>query len=213
MTSDKNRNKYEELYSELLTRGEQLHESNKRRIKRGLIALIVLPFILYFILWMTDSDKVVFLIIWIIIMFVLSAYLISIEYLDSSVENTLNNVSDTEAEFDDLLPRSDLQERIRERLAERRAEKKAPPEEKGSAESGGGLFSGCVNDVPVIVFLQNNFFRLKANHVHGTNPCHLILCFHRFADVLGLCHLVRDDLHSVLCRLLRFQQFFVQFPG
>ena len=70
-------------------------------------------------------------------MFVLSAYLISIEYLDSSVENTLNNVSDTEAEFDDLLPRSDLQERIRERLAERRAEKKAPPEEKGSAESGG----------------------------------------------------------------------------
>jgi hypothetical protein len=137
MTSDKNRNKYEELYSELLTRGEQLHESNKRRIKRGLIALIVLPFILYFILWMTDSDKVVFLIIWIIIMFVLSAYLISIEYLDSSVENTLNNVSDTEAEFDDLLPRSDLQERIRERLAERRAEKKAPPEEKGSAESGG----------------------------------------------------------------------------
>ena len=137
MTSDKNRNKYEELYSELLTRGEQLHESNKRRIKRGLIALIVLPFILYFILWMTDSDKVVFLIIWIIIMFVLSAYLISIEYLDSSVENTLNNVSDTEAEFDDLLPRSDLQERIRERLAERRDEKKAPPEEKGSAESGG----------------------------------------------------------------------------
>ena len=137
MTSDKNRNKYEELYSELLTRGEQLHESNKRRIKRGLIALIVLPFILYSILWMTDSDKVVFLIIWIIIMFVLSAYLISIEYLDSSVENTLNNVSDTEAEFDDLLPRSDLQERIRERLAERRAEKKAPPEEKGSAESGG----------------------------------------------------------------------------
>ena len=137
MTSDKNRNKYEELYSELLTRGEQLHESNKRRIKVGLIALIVLPFVLYFILWMTDSDKVVFLIIWIIIMFVLSAYLISIEYLDSSVENTLNNVSDTEAEFDDLLPRSDLQERIRERLAERRAEKKAPPEEKGSAESGG----------------------------------------------------------------------------
>ena len=125
MTANRNENRYEGLYSQLLERGEQLHESNKRRIRRGLIALVVLPFVLGFILWMTESDKIVFLIIWIIIMFALSAYLISIEYLDNSIENTLREVTDTEAEFDGLLPRPDLQDRIRERLAEKRAERQS----------------------------------------------------------------------------------------
>ena len=123
MAVKKNDHRDEELYSELLGRGEQLHESNKKRIRRGIGVLIALPFILYFILWMTDSDKVVFLLIWVLIMFVVSAYLISIEYLDSSVEKTLRDVIDAEEEFDELLPHSDLQEKIRERIAERRLER------------------------------------------------------------------------------------------
>ena len=119
---------YEELYTELLDRGDQLHSSNKRRIRRGIVFLIILPVVLDFIRWITDSDKVVFLIIWIMIMFVVSAYLISIEYLDSAIESTLKDVTDTEAEFDDLLPRpdlrrTDLHERIVARIAERRAER------------------------------------------------------------------------------------------
>ena len=52
---------------------------------------------------------------------------------------------------------------------------------------------GCVSAINH--FLQNNLFRLESNHVHGANPCHQILCFHRFVDVLSLCHPVRDDLH------------------
>ena len=127
MTVNNNR-KYEELYTELLGRGEMLHQSNKKRIRRGIIILIILPFVLEFIRWMTDSDKVVFLIIWIIIMFVLSAYLISIEYLDYTVEETLRDVTDTEADFGELLPRpelrrGDLHERIRARFAELREQR------------------------------------------------------------------------------------------
>jgi hypothetical protein len=117
--------KYEALYTELLGRGEMLHQSNKRRIKRGVILLIILPAVLEFIRWMTDSDKVVFLIIWIIIMFVMSAYLISIEYLDYMVERTLVDVTDIETDFGELLPRpelrrGDLHERIRARFMEMR---------------------------------------------------------------------------------------------
>ena len=128
MAVNRNNHKYEELYTELLGRGEMLHESNKRRIRRGLITLVILPFILEFIRWITDSDKVVFLIIWILIMFVLSAYLISIEYLDYSIEETLKDVTDTEADFDGLLPRpelrrGDLHERISARFAELRAQR------------------------------------------------------------------------------------------
>lgn len=128
MDVNRNSHKYEELYTELLGRGEMLHESNKRRIRRGIIILVILPVILEFIRWMTDSDKVVFLIIWILIMFVLSAYLISIEYLDYTVEETLKDVTDIEADFDGLLPkpelrRADLHERISERFAELRAQR------------------------------------------------------------------------------------------
>ena len=128
MDVNRNSHNYEELYTELLGRGEMLHESNKRRIRRGLVILVILPFILEFIRWITDSDKVVFLIIWILIMFVLSAYLISIEYLDYTVEETLKDVTDIEADFDGLLPRpelrrADLHERISARFAELRAQR------------------------------------------------------------------------------------------
>ena len=128
MAVNRNDRNYEELYTELLGRGEMLHESNKRRIRRGIITLVILPFILEFIRWITDSDKVVFLIIWILIMFVLSAYLISIEYLDYTVEETLKDVTDIEADFDGLLPRpelrhGDLHERISERFAALRAQR------------------------------------------------------------------------------------------
>ncbi len=128
MDVNRNSHNYEELYTELLGRGEMLHESNKRRIRRGIIILVILPVILEFIRWMTDSDKVVFLIIWILIMFVLSAYLISIEYLDYTVEETLKDVTDIEADFDGLLPRpelrrGDLHERINERFAALRAQR------------------------------------------------------------------------------------------
>ncbi len=125
-------NKYEALYAELLDRGEQLHESNKRRIRRGIILLIILPFVLEFMRRITDSDKIVFLIIWILIMFVVSAYLISVEYLDYSLESTLRDVTDTEAEFDELLPHPDLHERIRSRIAERRAARLMDEEEQAA---------------------------------------------------------------------------------
>lgn len=134
MASGSNR-KYEALYTELLGRGEMLHQSNKRRIRRGVILLVILPVVLEFIRWMTDSDKVVFLIIWIIIMFVMSAYLISIEYLDYMVEKTLKDVTDIETDFGELLPRpelrrGDLHERIRARFMEMRTARLAAEKDK-----------------------------------------------------------------------------------
>lgn len=96
-------NRYEKLYTQLLTYVEQLHQSNKRRIRRGLISLIALPVLLIVLLLMTDSSRVVFLIIWIIAMFLVAAYLISIEYLDDHIQKKLVELSESEQEFDDLL--------------------------------------------------------------------------------------------------------------
>lgn len=96
-------NRYEKLYTQLLTYVEQIHQRNKRRIRCGLISLIALPVLLIVLLLMTGSSKVVFLIIWIIAMFIVAAYLISVEYLDDRIQKKLVEVSESEQEFDDLL--------------------------------------------------------------------------------------------------------------
>ena len=137
--ADRSKNsRYEQLYTQLLERGEMLHENNKKRIKHGLILLAILPLILGFIIWITGSSKIVFLIFWIICMFIISAYLISVEYLDDSVQKTLEEVTDRESDFDESLPRGpgmDLQKRIEARLAERRAAQEPADAETAEADS------------------------------------------------------------------------------
>ena len=71
-------------------------------------------------------------------MFIISAYLISVEYLDDSVQKTLEEVTDRESDFDESLPRGpgmDLQKRIEARLAERRAAQVPADAETAEADS------------------------------------------------------------------------------
>ena len=98
--------RYEELYNRLLERGMALHENNKKRIKAGLIFLLVFSVLMILIRMITASDRVVFLILWVVGMFLASIYLISVEYIDDSIQKTLGEVSEREADFDDLLPDS-----------------------------------------------------------------------------------------------------------
>ena len=114
---DRQDSRYEELYEQLLERGLDMHMHNKRRIRNGMILLLLLPVILGVILWVTGSDKIVFLIIWVLCMFALSIYLITIEYIDNSVEKTLEEVTDREADFGELFPGT---EQLAERIGERR---------------------------------------------------------------------------------------------
>ena len=124
---DRNRQdiRYEELYNRLLERGMALHENNKRRIRAGLIFLGVFT---------------VLMILWVVGMFAASIYLISVEYIDDSIQKTLEEVSDREADFGELLPDSEevrvkVQSRIQEKQEELQAlyadrrRKKAPESE------------------------------------------------------------------------------------
>lgn len=77
---------------------DNLREKNKRRMRISGIVLLVLPVVLGFIRWLTDSDKTVFLIIWIMFMFLIAVYLISIEYLEHFLENKLKEIAGDEAE-------------------------------------------------------------------------------------------------------------------
>lgn len=92
------------LYGKLLMYAEQVHQNNKRRIKNGLISLIVIPFILVGILLLTDSSRIVFLIIWIACMFVVAAFLLYIAYSDWMLQATINELSRDElGELDSLI--------------------------------------------------------------------------------------------------------------
>lgn len=91
------------MNNKMIDYAQQIHERNKKRIRIGLIMFFVLPVALGFIRWMTDSDKIVFMLIWVALMFALSVYLISVEYMDSTIQKKLAEVTDSEPEFDDLL--------------------------------------------------------------------------------------------------------------
>ena len=112
--------RYEELYGRLLDRGMALHENNRKRIKAGLIFLAVFTVLMILIRMITDSDRVVFMILWVIGMFAASIYLISVEYIDDSIRKTLEDVSEREADFGELLPDSTVvREMVQSRIQER----------------------------------------------------------------------------------------------
>ena len=128
---------YEELYNRLLERGEAMHINNKKRIRVGLIILALLPVILIFIRRATDSDRIVFLIIWVLCMFALCIYLMSIEFIDDRLQKTLEEVTEREADMGGLIIGTEqLGERIverHERIQERRQERR---ERKTESEDG-----------------------------------------------------------------------------
>ena len=125
---DRNRQdiRYEELYNRLLERGMALHENNKRRIRAGLIFLGVFTVLMILIRLITDSDRVVFMILWVVGMFAASIYLISVEYIDDSIQKTLEEVSDREADFGELLPDSEeVRVKVQSRIQEKQEELQA----------------------------------------------------------------------------------------
>lgn len=119
--------RYEKLYAELLTQTELLHQSNKRRIRRGLWGLLAMPVGLAVLLWLTNSSRIVFLLVWVLGMFLLSAYLITVEYLDHKVMRAMEGVSHAELDFDELL---ELERPIHDRIVERREARQEKEEDK-----------------------------------------------------------------------------------
>ncbi len=94
---------YKKLYDQLLSFVQELHSSNKKRIRGGLWCMLALPVVLLLARRLTDSNRVAFLLIWIFCMFVLAGYLIWIAYIDDSIQKKLRDAVETEKQFDDLL--------------------------------------------------------------------------------------------------------------
>ena len=151
MDEKKTNSSYQQLYSELMKYALSTHERNKRRIKYGTIVLLLFPVVLLFIRWITDSDKVVFLLVWVIGLILIAFYLIGVEYLDASIQKKLNEMISRETEPDGirdteiykkyrremdsgLIRRSNLSKKVEEKIEDRRDhDKEMEPEAAAEA--------------------------------------------------------------------------------
>lgn len=82
---------------------EKEHKRNKDRIKYGIIAMLIIPIIFLILLFVVNSSKVIFLVMWIASLFIISGYLIAIEYKDYNMTENLKGIiynSDNDALID-----------------------------------------------------------------------------------------------------------------
>ena len=107
----------DDRYNALHEYVQTLHEKNKKRVKASCIILVLLPVALELIRLLTDSDKTVFLAIWIFCMFAISVYLVSVEYLDHVMQKRLGGVEAPE----NLVP-TDIRGKVKEKLEHSDAE-------------------------------------------------------------------------------------------
>ena len=127
--------KYHQLYDRLLEEVTALHQSNQRRIRTGMRALVIVTVGLMLLMFLAEGNKVFTLILWIVSMFALAAYLIGVEYMDYELQKKLQDI--TQEELSDLGQLSALPqlERPAVRLPQllRRKDKAQQPEENADA--------------------------------------------------------------------------------
>ena len=102
----------QQMYNRLMEYERQQHESNQKKIKVGIRLLWIIPLIFLALLFITDSSKLIFLVLWIVSLFVLAVYLIMVEYADYNLQEKMNEINGNRDGFDSLLDFDDVEERV-----------------------------------------------------------------------------------------------------
>lgn len=84
------------LLQQLRQEEEQLHAQNQQRIKTGIRCLVWIPMVFLGLLFLTESEKAIFLVLWVVSLFIISSYLIYIEYIDFQSQERLRRFTDQE---------------------------------------------------------------------------------------------------------------------
>lgn len=82
-------NNYEQRYNDLVGKLGEMHERNVKRMSSALKSLLIVPTIFLVLLFLTNSSKTFFLVLWIVSMFVIACILIIIEYQDYTLRKML----------------------------------------------------------------------------------------------------------------------------
>lgn len=106
----------EEAFDRIIDYERNLHRKNQKRIKMGIRLLLIIPLIFLAIMFRMESNKVVFLTLWIASLFAIAFYLIGIEYMDYALQKKLREfgIRDEDEEIDGLIDdRMDVERIIR----------------------------------------------------------------------------------------------------
>lgn len=110
--------KYRKAYNMVIEYEKEAHRKNQKRIAVGLKLIIIIPLIFLALLFFTGSSKVIFLILWIVSLFILAAYLITVEYIDYNLMERMAKLrgQDDDMENYDLIGNDAIENRIRDVL-------------------------------------------------------------------------------------------------
>lgn len=128
--------KYSQLYQALLQEVLQFHNGNQRRIRKGMLSLLLVPLVFLVLLFLSEGSRVIFLLLWIVSMFGIAAYLIAVEYIDYEMQNKVKRITKKEVELDQLTPLPSAMPQLLPMLRGRGQESEAAPAEERPARSG-----------------------------------------------------------------------------
>lgn len=130
--------KYSQLYQALLQEVLQFHSGNQRRIRKGMLSLLLVPLAFLVLLFLSDGSRVIFLLLWIVSMFGIAAYLIAVEYVDYEMQNKVKKITQKEVELDQLTALPTGMPQLLPHLRGRSQESEAAPEEPAPEEPAPG---------------------------------------------------------------------------
>ena len=120
--------KYSQLYQALLQEVLQFHSGNQRRIRKGMLSLLLVPLVFLVLLFLSEGSRVIFLLLWIVSMFGIAAYLIAVEYIDYEMQNKVKQITKKEVELDQLTPLPNAMPQLLPMLLGRGQESDLPPD-------------------------------------------------------------------------------------
>lgn len=120
--------KYSQLYQALLQEVLQFHNGNQRRIRKGMLSLLLVPLVFLVLLFLSEGSRVIFLLLWIVSMFGIAAYLIAVEYIDYEMQNKVKRITKKEVELDQLTPLPSAMPQLLPMLLGRGQEPDLPPD-------------------------------------------------------------------------------------
>lgn len=126
--------KYSQLYQALLQEVLQFHSGNQRRIRKGMLSLLLVPLVFLVLLFLSEGSRVIFLLLWIVSMFGIAAYLIAVEYIDYEMQHKVKQITKKEVELDQLTPLPSAMPQLLPLLRGRGQESEAAPKELAPEE-------------------------------------------------------------------------------
>ena len=141
--------KYSQLYQALLQEVLQFHSGNQRRIRKGMLSLLLVPLAFLVLLFLSDGSRVIFLLLWIVSMFGIAAYLIAVEYVDYEMQNKVKKITQKEVELDQLTALPTGMPQLLPHLRGRSQEGEPAPEEPAPEEPCPAPVPPCPASVPV----------------------------------------------------------------